>query len=98
MVAKLSETLPQTLAKLTQGGSETILLEWIPSVAYRDAVEQASLVQVEVLWFPKTLQTESRVEQAIRAAITEHLPALETLVVIFIPLSPGAYYRNGHHF
>lgn len=66
IVAQLSQTLLEDLASVTQIKPDAFTLDWVPSISYRGGNIDISVVQVEVLWFPKAPEIQDEVERTIR--------------------------------
>ncbi|WP_028772210.1 DUF1904 domain-containing protein [Shewanella waksmanii] len=98
IVAQLSQTLLKDLASVTQIKPDAFTLDWVPSISYRGGNIDISVVQVEVLWFPKAPEIQDEVERTIRKQLLTVYSQATHIAILFTALEPRGYYRNGTHF
>ncbi|WP_394205277.1 DUF1904 domain-containing protein [Shewanella waksmanii] len=98
VVAQLSHTLLNDLAVVTQLDAKAFTLDWVPITSYRGGTADHSVLQVEVLWFPKAPDIQDEVESIIRQQLLSIYRQATHVAVMFTALEPRNYYRDGNHF
>ncbi|AZQ10544.1 DUF1904 domain-containing protein [Shewanella khirikhana] len=95
-VARLSETLPAALSRLTQTDESAYTTEWIPSQFFQQGKACRPTVMAEVLWFQRNEATQDAMEACIREQLMAYTQ--QGIAIVFIALDKRGYYRDGRHF
>lgn len=96
-VARLSETLPRTLAAVVQTPEDNFTLEKIATEFYWQGQGVPGTPFVEVLWFARSQEVQDKVAQVLTAEIKK-LTGPVDVTVVFQVLATESYYENGEHF
>jgi len=96
-VAKLSQSLPEPLAKAMATDPDNFTFEYLPYQFFEKGQAVSSYPFVEVLWFARAQSVQDESAQIITQAI-KALGDYNDVVVTFTVISRSDYYENGVRF
>ncbi len=96
-VQKLSETLPEVLAKTMETSADNFTFEAVPTQFFTNGKMDNSYPFVEVHWFERS----QKIKQESAQIITDQIKALTKatdVVVVYCALAKSDYFENSQSF
>lgn len=100
VIQKLSQSLPQELAKTLNTSEDNFTIEKISTTFFRSGQplkDSEADPMIEFLWFDRGADARQRAAQIVTAQVKAYSSS-EAIAVVFTTLPKDHYFENGKHF